>query len=157
MTVSSKKLATLAAALIIWGPIALAAQPTVVFIPPPAPPSKEAHPDTRVPRELSSKSMAAFSDFLDCYFAMSREAHRTQKTVAQFERIWVTSCIAEEADSIRHSIPVLKFRGVPKPRATAISEAREFRAKAVEDYRRNLKVTAELRELCGPDFERCQD
>lgn len=157
MTVPSKTLAIFAAALIACGPAASAARSPWIMIPPPAPISKEAYPDTRVPKELLSRFDAANSAYHDCRFATEREAHRTGKTVAEFERIWARSCIPEEAELTRRSIAIRKFRGDPNPNATVLSESRERRAGVIESYRRFLKTEAELRELCGSDFRRCQD
>lgn len=157
MTVPSKTLAIFAAALIACGPAAPAARSPWLRIEPPAPISKEAYPDTRVPKELSSKADAASSAYHDCRFATEREAHRTGKTVAEFERIWAKSCHPEEAELTRTSIAIRKFRGDPNPHATVTSEVRKSRAGMIETYRRSLKIDAELLEHCGADFRRCQD
>lgn len=160
MNVSSRKRAIMAAVWVACSGSAWAAPGVGVDIPPPRPITKETPAAKAVPRDLQRKADAAGSTYVDCGFAVSREAHRTEQSVSEFARTWAKSCLAEELELKQNYIAILKFRGDPNPRATAELSAREGRAKWVEGYRRHEELSKDLRELeakCGPDFELCPD
>lgn len=126
-----------------------------IYIPPPGnTPKSAAKP---VPEQLQRKGDAAGLAYVDCGFAIEREAHRTNQSVGEFARTWAKSCLAEELEWKQNYIAILKYRGDPDPRGMAESFARERRAKKIEQYRQNKVFDKQLRETCGPDFRLCQD
>ncbi len=136
----------------------IGAAQTRIYIPPPGKTPKPA--SKPVPKELLRNVDAAGSAFIDCGFAVEREAHRTKQSVSEFARTWAKSCLAEEREYKRHGIAIDKFRGDPNPRATTEHFLREQRARWVEQYRKSKESFKELRELeakCGPNFERCPE
>ncbi len=108
-----------------------------------------------IPRHLSSKADAAGFAYIDCLYATSRESNGAGDSAAEFERKLAKSCLAEELEWKRHSVPILKFRGDPNPRAKVELEAREHRTGRVEQYRRLPEIERQIREICGPDFRLC--
>lgn len=143
------------AAALIAGSGAAWAAPTVVYVPPPGATRKPAA--TPVPRDLLAKHDAAFLPYLECGFALSREAHRTGQSVAEFARTWAKSCRAEELEWTRNHIALLNFRRNPNPRATAELRARESRARTLEQYRRFKEINENFRKECGLDLRLCRD
>ncbi len=110
-----------------------------------------------IPRHLSSKADAAGLAYVDCLYATSRKSHGAGDSAAEFERKLAKSCLAEELEFKRHSVPILKFRGDPNPRAKVEMQARELRTGRVVQYRRFPEIERQIREICGADFRFCQD
>ncbi len=110
-----------------------------------------------IPRHLSSKADAAALAYIDCLYATSRESNGAGDSAAEFERKLAKSCLAEELEWKRHSVPILEFRGDPNPRAKVELEAREHRTAMVEKYRRLPEIDRQIREICGANFRLCRD
>lgn len=135
---------------------AASAAPASIHIPPPGKtPEATGRP---VPQDLLRKADAASLAYVDCRFAVGRDAHQANLSASDFARNLAKSCAAEEMELKRKDMAILQFRGDPTPRATIERFAQERRANAIEVYRKNKAISKELQDLeakCGSDYRRC--
>ncbi|MEO6359258.1 MAG: hypothetical protein ABIO43_01615 [Sphingomicrobium sp.] len=113
-----------------------------------------------VPSDLMAKADRANEAYVQCMFAVSRNASQARLSAAEFEARLTRSCLAEQRVTREIGIRIFTLRGNRDPAGTADGLIRQTREQLIAQYRKAPEIERsleQLAEICRTRPKACAD